>query len=494
MISPTKVLILKRTILLSIVLLVACQPPAAVPSSTAGIIPDRSGPPQLGDPKELVLPEIQSFMLSNGIPVYLMEKHNVPIIQIVLQVKAGDLNDPDDMVGLASFTASMLDEGVEEMDALALADALDFLGANLSTGSQRYASTVSLNVPAAKLGEAMPILADVVLRPSFPAEDLNRLKARSLTSLLQERDSPNAIARVASGKVLFGNHPFGRRTEESDIKSTGVQDLMDFHSKHYVANNASFIVAGDIDIPSLKSHLEPHFQNWEKGSSSTINVPELSQVEDRQLYLIDKPGAAQSVIILGRIGVSRYSEDFYPITVMNTVLGGSFTSRLNYNLREKHGYAYGAGSWFSMGKDKGPFGASASVQTDATDKSLVEFMNELRAISEGISSEEINRAKNYVALGYPGRFETVGDYANQVASLVRLDLPFNTFNEYTKRILEVTVENALRCAKTYIDVDNLAIIVVGDREKVENGIRELGLGPLTVWSIEDVLGPPPSMQ
>ena len=243
----------------------------------------------------------------------------------------------------------------------------------------------------------------------------------------------------------------------------------------------------------LKRHLEAHFQNWEEGSSSTIIVPEVSQVENRQLYLIDKPGAAQSVIILGRMGVSRYSEDFYPITVMNTVLGGFFTSRLNDNLREKHGYAYGAGSWFSMGKDKGPFRASASVQTDATDKSIAEFMNELRAIGEGISSDEIHRARNYMALGYPGRFETVGDYAMQLASLVSLDLSFNTFNEYTKRILEVTVDDALRCAKTYIDVDNLAIIVVGDREKVESGIRELGLGNLTVWSIEDVLGPPPSM-
>ena len=203
----------KRTILLTIVVLVTCQPPDAdVPSSRDAVTPDRSGPPQLVDPKDLVLPEIQSFMLSNGIPVYLMEKHNVPIVQIVLQVKAGDLNDPDDKVGLASFTASMLDEGAEEMDALALADALDFLGANLGTGSQRYGSTVSLNVPVARLGEAMPILADVILRPTFPAEDLNRLKVRSLTSLLQKRDSPNAIARVASGKVLFGDHPFGRRT------------------------------------------------------------------------------------------------------------------------------------------------------------------------------------------------------------------------------------------------------------------------------------------
>ena len=161
-----------------------------------------------------------------------MEKHNVPIIQVVLQIKAGDLNDPDDKVGLASFTAAMLDEGVEEMDALELADALDFLGANLRTGSQGYASTVSLNVPVAKLGEAMPILANVVLGPSFPPEDFNRLKTRSLTSLLQERDSPNAIARVASSKVLFGDHPLGRRTKENDIKSTGVEDLKNFHLDH----------------------------------------------------------------------------------------------------------------------------------------------------------------------------------------------------------------------------------------------------------------------
>ena len=194
------------------------------------------------------------------------------------------------------------------------------------------------------------------------------------------------------------------------------------------------------------------------------------------------------------MGVSRYSEDFYPITVMNTVLGGSFTSRLNYNLRETHGYAYGAGSRFGMGKHKGPFTASASVQTDATDKAIQEFMKELSGIRDGITEEEIVRARNYVALGYPSRFETIGDYAGQLASLINLNLPFTTFNEYTGGILNVSVDEAVSSARAYIDLDNLAIVIVGDREKVEAGIRQLELGDLTLWSIEDVLGPPPSIQ
>ena len=497
MICSFKIVTMKKSVLLTLVVLLGCQPPAPeapAASSAPADVPDRSGPPKLGEPRKLVLPEIQTSALSNGIPVYLMEKHNVPIVQIILQVNAGNLHDPDYRAGLAGFTASMLDEGAGGRDALELADAVDFLGANLGTGSGRYTTTVSLNVPVAKLGDAMPLMADVSLRPSFPEEELNRLKARSLTSLLQERDSPNAIARATYSKVIYGDHPFGRRTDEKSIKSTSVGDLQEFHAKHFVAGNATFIVVGDIDMPTAKSHLETHFTDWTSGEVSEVAVSDVPQVEGRNLFLVDKPGAAQSVIIIGRMGVSRYSEDFYPITVMNTVLGGSFTSRLNYNLRETHGYAYGAGSRFGMGKHKGPFTASASVQTDATDKAIQEFMKELSGIRDGITEEEIVRARNYVALGYPSRFETIGDYAGQLASLINLNLPFTTFNEYTGGILNVSVDEAVSSAREYIDLDNLAIVIVGDREKVEAGIRQLELGDLTLWSIEDVLGPPPSIQ
>lgn len=477
------------------VALIACQPAVSpTPTDAAPTAPDRSSPPHLGDPKKMTLPEIQTFSLSNGIPVYLMEKHSVPIVQVILQISAGALNDPDAKVGLASFTSSMLDEGAGGRDALELADAIEFLGANLGTGSGRYTSTVSLNVPVAKLGDAMPLMADVVLRPDFPEDDLNKLKARSLTSLLQERDSPNAIARAAYSNVLYGEHPFGRRRDESSINGTGIEDIKTFHLSYYGSNNAAFIIAGDIDAAAAKTHLENHFSGWGKSSEPTVEIEEVPQVVGRTLYLVDKPEAAQSVIILGRMGASRYSDDYFPITVMNTVLGGSFTSRLNYNLRETHGYAYGAGSRFSMGKHKGPFTASASVQTDATDKAVAEFMKELNAIGEEITETEIVRARNYVALGYPGRFETIGDYASQIAMLVHFGLPLTTFNDYTDGVMNVTASQALGTARRYIDIENLVIVVVGDREKVETGIRNLGLGELTVWTIEDVLGPPPAIQ
>ncbi len=487
---------LQKVLILSLIVLFGCQPPPAEsPSITATVAsPDRTNPPKLGEPKKLDLPLIQTSSLSNGIPVYLMEKHNVPIVQVILQVNSGNLNDPDNRVGLASFTASMLDEGAGEMNALELADAVDFLGANLVTGSGRYTTTVSLNVPTRKLEEAMPLIADVALRPLFPEKELNRLKARSLTSLLQERDSPNAIARAAYSKVIYGDHPFGRRTDESSIKSTSVADLQTFHAKHFVASNAKFIVVGDIEMSTAKKHLESHFNDWTSGKVLEMKVSDVQQVQGRNLYLVDKPGAVQSVIIVTRMAVSRYSEDFYPITVMNTILGGSFTSRLNWNLRETNGYAYGAGSRFSMGKYKGPFSASASVQTDATDKAIREFMNELNAIRDGISEEEIVRARNYVALGYPSRFETIGDYANQLASLINLELPFSTFNEYTSGILSVSVDEAVSSAKKYIDPENLSIVIVGDREKVEDGIKTLGLGKVTLWTIDDVLGPTPTIQ
>ncbi len=213
----------------------------------------------------------------------------------------------------------------------------------------------------------------------------------------------------------------------------------------------------------------------------------------RKIYLVDKPGAAQSVVRFGRIGVERLTEDYYAIQVMNTILGGSFSSRLNQNLRETHGYSYGASSSFGFRPAPGPFTASSDVQTNVTDSALVEFMKELRGIKE-ISDDDLNRAKNYLALGYPDNFSSIASIARMLSELVLYNLPDDYFNNYIQKILAVKKEDVLRVAKKYVDPENIAVIVVGDKKEIEKGIKALNLGSIKNYSIVDVLGKAPKVE
>ncbi len=459
--------------------------------------PDRNKPPELGPPPALKVPLIQHLKLSNGIPVTLIEKHQVPLVDIVLQVNAGTAMDPPDKTGLASLTLAMLDEGAGTRNALQIADEIDFLGASLATGAGQHVSSISLHTLLARLEGALTIMSDVTLRPTFPTAELERQRKQRLTALAQAHDNPNAIAAVIYNRVVFGDlHPYGQRTGgvEKTLRAFTAQDLKSFHATHFVANNASLIVVGDVTAKSVLPKLEAAFGKWKAGKITSPTWPEAGQVSDRQIYLVDKPGAAQSVIHIGRLGVPRLTEEYYAITVMNTILGGSFTSRLNQNLREQHGYAYGASSGFGFNRLRGAFTASASVQTDATDKALVEFMKELNGIRGEISDEEMKRAKNYVALSYPGSFQTTGQIAGELSELVTYGLPDTYFNDYVTNILAVTKEQAQAAAKKHIDPEKVAIIVVGDREKVEAGIRALNLGQVNLLTIEEVLGKAPVLE
>ena len=455
--------------------------------------PDRSAPPELGPPPSLQLPPIQHLTLSNGLPIVLMERHQVPLVQINLQVRAGTAMDPPGLRGLASITAAMMEEGAGSRNALQFADAVDYLGASLSVGSGMHTTTVSLFTPLSKLDSALALFADVVLRPSFPAEELERNRLERLTDLIQWHDQPRIIGATLFSDAIFGkNHPYGPPVvgNEQTIRSFTVENLKQFYSTHVHPNNATLIVVGDVTAATLLPKLEALLGGWKSAPGVPVTWPSASQVKGRKIFLVDKPGAAQSVIRIGRLGVARTTEDYYPLIVMNTILGGSFTSRLNDNLRETHGYAYGAGSRFSFLPLPGSFMAFADVQTDVTDKALTEFMKELTNIPN-ITDAELTRAKNYIALGYPSEFESVRSIAGKLEEVVLYNLPDDYFNTYTQKILAVTKDEVVRVAKKYVDPENIAIVVVGDRKKIEKGITELKLGPVENRTIEDVLGKPP---
>jgi len=460
--------------------------------------PDRSHPPEPGPPPTLKLPAIQKRQLSNNLPVWIVELHEVPVAQVNLVVLSGSSNDPAGKFGIASLTAAMLDRGAGSRSALEIADAVDFLGADLGAASGVDSSAVRLHVPVARLADALPIMADVALRPAFPADELERLRRQRLTSLLQARDDPPTIASLSFSRVLYGpSHRYGTATAGSaeTIKSLTSADLRTFYQGTFRPDNAAMIVVGDVTTDKVMTLLEPAFGGW-KAQGAALPPTKLPSVEEpakRELYLVDKPDAAQSQIRIGWVGVPRSTPDYFPIQVLNTILGGSFSSRLNMNLREKHGYAYGAGSSFDMRASAGPFVSSAGVQTDKTAEALKEFFVELDAIQKTVPADELTRAKNYVSLRFPEAFETTGDISRRLEDMLVYHLPDDYFAKYVGNIQAVTAADVQRVAQKYIQPSRFAVVVVGDLKKIEPGIRALNLGPVKVLTVENVFGPAPNV-
>jgi predicted Zn-dependent peptidase len=454
--------------------------------------PDRSAPPPLTGVKDLELPPIQRFELSNGVKVVLMEKHSVPLVQVNLLLQTGSVHDPAGKEGLGSITMDMLDEGAGKYSALELADEIEFLGTEITTYSGTFTSGINCLAPLSKLESSLALMADITLRPRFEATELERIRKLRLNGLLQNYDQPTVIASRAFMKYLFDrNSPYSKFPGEAAIRSVRHDDLAGYHKANVVTDNCTFIVVGDVTEGSIRPLLEQYFAGIPAGKRAIPPPPASGSVKKRTLYLVDKPGAAQSVIRIGKMGPARDVKAYYAITVMNTILGGSFASRLNTNLREEHGYSYGAGSFFYFWPVASPFVATSSVQTDVTAPALKEFFNEFDAILKSLPPDDLERGRNYGALGYAANFETNTGIADQLDDLVVYNLPDDYFNNYVRNILGVAAPEVEGTAREYIRPGELLVIVVGDRAKIEKGIRDLNLGTLKVLSVEDVLGKKP---
>lgn len=452
--------------------------------------PDRSKPPALGPAPSLKMPAIQKTRLGNGLQVWIVEHHEVPLVQVDLVIRSGSAADPIGKYGVGSLTAAMLDEGAGSRSALEIADAIDFLGATIATSSAFDLSAVRLSAPVARLGEALPVMADIALRPSFPQAELDRLRKERLTALLQAKDDTASIVQIAFPRVVFGPiHRYGTTGTglPPALEAMTVDDLRAFYRSHYRPDNAAVVVVGDVTPAAVMPMLEKAFGAWKTDGIKPLPVvvPMAPQLTRRQVFLIDKPGAAQSQIRIGWVGVPRSTPDYVTLQVLNSILGGAYSSRLNQNLRETHGYTYGASSAFDMRGSAGPFLAAAAVQTDKTADALKEFFVELDGILALVPQAELDRAKNYVALAFPGEFETTGDLARKLEELIAFNLPDDTFANFVGAVGRLTAADLQRAAARYIQPEKMAVVVVGDRGAIEGAIRGLNLGPLQVVPIDD---------
>jgi zinc protease len=453
-------------------------PGAPQPATTTGDAFRKQAPP--ADPEiEFVPPAIQEARLGNGIRVLLVERHELPIVALEIVLDRGaDQTDP----GLGGFTGAMLFQGTKTLRALELGDALDALGANYS-GSADYDSTVvRAQCLTAKLNELLPILADVVQNPAFDPAEIERERKKRLTTLAQQKDSPAVLLANAIGAALYPTaHPYSHPLlgNEATVKQVTRQKLSHFHSTQLRPDALTIAVAGDISKDRAIAEFERVFGGL-KGQSAERKIPSFPpkpSAEEPRIVIVDRPGAAQSNVSVALVGVPRSTPDFDALTVMNTLFGGKFSSRLNLNLREKHAYTYGAGSGFAMRRAAGPFSAGGAIVTDATEAATREIIREIERLrTEPVTDAELADAKTNLIRQLPARFETASDTAASLAHLAVHGLPLDEYATRPRRFGKVTSEEVRAAAAKYLLLEQLRVVVVGDASAVKDGLARLGLG------------------
>ncbi|MEP6857064.1 MAG: pitrilysin family protein [Gemmatimonadales bacterium] len=451
---------------------------------------DRTKPPELGPPPRVALPPIVTRELPNGLKLMIVEQHELPLADFVLLVGSGSTTDPISKTGVANLTSAMLREGTATRKSLEIADQIAFLGINLSPSSSWESSTLSLHTPTAQLDSALALFADVALHPSFPANEFERIRKSRLTDLIRLKDQGPAIANLAFPAIIYGSgHPYGAATlgTETSVKSLSVTDLQNYYQANFKPNNATLIIVGDVSPSQIEQKINAVFGGWQRGDVSPLTYADPPKAGTTTIYLIDKPGAAQSSFRIGAVGVPRSTKDYFALSVMNTILGGSFSSRLNQNLRETRGYTYGASTRFDMRRAAGPFSASAEIVAAKTDSALLEFMKELNAIRQTVPPTELSRAKRFLQLQLPGNFETTQDIAFQLVPVALYGLPLDYYNNYVQNIEAVTQADVARVAQQYINPGSLAVVIVGDRKSIEPGLKAINVAPIV---IRDMSGQP----
>jgi len=429
----------------------------------------------------LKLPVPARFKLENGLTVFLVEQHSLPIVAANVVVLSGSERNPVERPGLASFTAEMLDEGTKKRPALQIADDAEQIGARLSTRSTTDLSYVAVHALKKNAEAALDLAADVLLNPEFPANEIDRIRNDRLTEILQQRDEPSILAAKVFYSAVYGpDHPYGYTelgTAESN-KAITRDDLLKFWEAGYVPENAALVVAGDVSEAEVRALAEKYFGNW-RGAHSRPEPPSATDLAGRRVVIVDRPASPQTSLRIGHVGVARANPDYVAIDVMNTALGGLFSSRINSNLREKHGYTYGASSTFAYRRGPGPFVIGTGVRTDVTAPAVSEIFREIeRMRSSQLTAEELATAKDSIARSLPGFFETTPQAASSVAQLYVHGLPLDYYRKLPEQTSSVSATDVQRVAEKYLKPMQTVVVAVGDRKKIDPELKKLNLGPI----------------
>lgn len=437
---------------------------------------DRATPPPGKTPGPAVFPPFSQHSLGNGIPLYLVENHIQPFVSLQLVIGSG-ARDDGELPGLASTVCTLLLSGAGERDAEGLAESIDFLGAELDAGSGRDEITVRLGVLREHLPEALDLLADVVLRPTFPAAEVARERRQSIATLEQNESDPNYLAAVQLRRELYSGTPYGSEIEgtRESLRKIGRRECVRFHREHFVGGDAFFVVAGDATASELIEMLGSRFGGWGGTRPPSVDFPESRLAPERRVTVIDRPDALQSSFRVGRGAIARRDPDFIPLIVLNTLFGGYFNSRLNQNLREEHGYTYGARSIVETLRMPGLFSCGASVATEVTSDAVAETLKELaRIASEPVGEEELQMVKRYIIGSQALQTETPGQVASFVRSIALYGLPHDYYVHFPSMVEELTSDRLLDVARRLLDPATMTIIAVGNAAGIAGGLERFG--------------------
>jgi zinc protease len=448
---------------------------------------DRSKPPVITEKAELKLPKLQRATLSNGLKVILAERHEIPVVNFWLAEDAGFATDVLATPGTASFTSAMLTYGTKTRSALQISEQSEMLGAQIGARANAELSTIELSALKSNLDASLNLYGDVIVNPAFPASDFERSKRQRLAAIEREKASPQGVALRVMPALLFGEgHPYGAAysgsgTKESIAAMTRA-DLEKFHATWYKPNNATLIIAGDTTLSEITPKLEQVFASWKSGPVPVRKIATVTPPQKSRVYLIDRPGAQQTFILTGLIAPPKSMPGDLSLETMNVVLGGNFSGRLNMNIREDKHYSYGAGSALTGARGQRSYFSYAPVQTDKTKEALIEVSKEFHDITGArpVSAGELEAAKSNQTLELPGSLESISDVGSSVEQLVQYGLPDDYYNTFTKKVMALKTSDVDDAAKSVIHPDQMIWVVVGDRSKIETGLRELKLGELQV--------------
>ncbi len=452
---------------------------------------DRSKAPDAGTPPELKLPKLQKTTLSNGLKIVLAERHDTPIVNFSLITDAGFAADQLASPGTASLTTSLLTGGTKTLTALQINDKLELLGAELTAASNLDSSIVKLSALKTKLDPSLDLFADVILHPSFPEADFKRQQKLQLAAIQREQNTPIAMAQRVMPALLYGaGHAYGNPLSGSgntdSVAKLTREDLVKFHNVWFRPNDSTLVIVGDTRLDEIKPKLEKLFAEWKRGDVPKKNIAPVSLPAKSAVYIMDKPGAQQSVIYVANIAPPTANPQEVAIIAMNDELGGTFGSRLNMNLREDKHWSYGVRTILVKARAQRPFTFIGPVQTDKTKESLVEANKELRGIlgDRPVSPDELAKTQANETLKLPGSRETLDALETSIDDQVQYDLPDDYYETYAGKVRRLTVPDVVAAAKTVVHPDNFIWVIVGDRAKIEAGVRELNLGEVHILSPE----------
>ncbi len=424
-------------------------------------------------PRPLNLPEASETVLPNGLGLVLIEDKRLPLISFRLSFRSGDAKDPADLPGLSDMMSHLLSEGTETRTSRQIAEEIERLGATLSVGSSSDFTTIAASSISIYVDEILELIADVALRSTFPQNEVDLARENTKQLLIQQRAQPSFLASERLAKVIFGAHPYANISPTAEmLDKLTREDLLSFRQSTFVPDDGVLIVVGDFESDAIVSRVEDLFDKWAGQRAPQPTAPPLPKRAERTIFLVDRPGSAQSNIVIANEAIKRTSPDYFPMLLMHTILGANASSRLFMNLREQKGYTYGAYSNLDSRRLAGTFRATAEVRTAVTGASLHEFFYELERIrDEAVSEEEITNAKSYLTGVFPIRIETQDGLIDQLVNIRMFDLPADYLRTYRERVNAVTTDEIQKAAVNYVTPSQAAIVIVGDAAEITEQIK-----------------------